>query len=127
MEQRAAPTCMSWSHLGKKVPCYTDQLFGAVDSKAKRPNLDPKCNYQRTGERRTLCIGKGEAQDLVYLGKLSRSQGTVLTSSLFFEAALVLPPGSEQGHNATVESNRRGRGALKLEEMSKGEKKTKQT
>lgn len=122
MERRAAPTRTSRAHLGKKVLRYTDQLFGAVDSKAKRPNLDPKRNYQRTGERRTLCDGKGQAQDLVHLGKLSRSQGMVLMRSLLFEAALVSPPGLGQGHNATVEGNRRGRGALKFEETSKGEK-----
>lgn len=32
----------------------------------------------------------------------------LLTSSLFFEGALVLPPGSEQGHDATMEGNRGG-------------------
>lgn len=70
MEQRVALTRMSQSHLGKNVLCYTDQLFGAVDSKGNRPNFEPKHNYQRTREERMLCIGKGEVQYPLYLGKL---------------------------------------------------------
>lgn len=47
-------------------------------------------------------IGKGEVQGLVYLGKLltvSRNSADkqLLMSALFSEAALVLPPGLEQG------------------------------
>lgn len=42
----------SWG--GNTVLHYMHQLFGA-----KRPNLDPKHNYQRAGEWRMLCMGKG--------------------------------------------------------------------
>jgi len=127
--RRAAPTRTSRPHLGEKETRHRGTWISFLEllaAKLKGQILTQNAVKHRRRERRTLCIGTGEVQDPVYSGKLSWSQGTVLlTSSLFFEAALVSPPGLEQGHNAAVERNGRGREALKLEETSKGEKKPK--